>query len=348
MKLKLVVDGFGKLIGTKGDMIVIKGPSGRGGKKEIDSFPVWKLDQVLISGRNTITTEAIKKMVEHGVDIVFIFKGREVSRLTFRETGTVRTRREQYFASLDQRGAHLAKCFVISKAKNQYYLLGTLAKGRIDSNRELAEEIMDLRGEMKPLLGELESIGGESPEEIRLDLMNLEGRISKMYWDAISRVLPEWTGFKSRTRYGSPRNPEDPFNSSLNYGYAILMSSVWRAVHISGLDPFGGFLHVDRSGRPSLVLDVMEEFRQQVVDRVLIPAFTKRELNIDDFSFGNRCELGIRARRIISKKILGRLNSYVRVSDEKMRWSDLILARCRGIAKYLRGESKFEPFYIRW
>jgi CRISPR-associated protein Cas1 len=64
-------------------------------------------------------------------------------------------------------------------------------------------------------------------------------------------------------------------NSALNYGYGILYTQVWGALMNAGLEPFAGFLHVDRPGKPSLVLDVIEEFRQPIVDRAVIAMLTK-------------------------------------------------------------------------
>src|SRR5204862_398077 len=66
------------------------------------------------------------------------------------------------------------------------------------------------------------------------------------------------------------RGATDPLNAALNYGYGILYAQVERALLLAGLDPYAGFLHADRPGKPSLVLDLIEEFRQAVVDRTLI------------------------------------------------------------------------------
>ena len=86
-------------------------------------------------------------------------------------------------------------------------------------------------------------------------VLGVEGNAAQVYWGAISSAL------------GLPaRDPEagDPFNMALNYGYGLLRYTVWRQAVVHGLDPYAGYLHADRSGRPSLVLDLMEEFRPAV------------------------------------------------------------------------------------
>ena len=93
-----------------------------------------------------------------------------------------------------------------------------------------------------------------------------------MYWREIARMLPDEVGFAGREHEG----PGDAVNAALNYGYGILYSHVWGAVMNAGLESFAGFLHVDRSGKPSMVLDLVEEFRQPVVDRAILTWLNKR------------------------------------------------------------------------
>ena len=108
--------------------------------------------------------------------------------------------------------------------------------------------------------------------------------------------------FETREHRGAP----DAVNSALNYGYGILYTQVWGAIMNAGLEPFAGFLHVDRPGKPSLVLDLIEEFRQPIVDRAVIAALTKglkletREGLLTDES-----------RRAVAGAVLERLESEV-------------------------------------
>lgn len=318
----------------------------------MDSFPLSKIEQVIVTGKGSISLDLLKKMGEMGTDLVILRGGKVVCKLSSREIGTVKTRKEQYYAHLDERSGHLAKAFVYSKIRNQYSLLGTIAKSRVDTNPEVSEEIQKKREEIKGVLDEVSTIEDKRIDEIRSDLMKLEARGAKEYWESISLIIPEEIGFSGRRGIGdSPRYARDGFNASLNLGYSLLEGVVWRAVQISGLDPYGGFLHVDRPGRASMVLDVMEEFRQQLVDRVIIPVFTKREITEEDFSYdGKVCMLGEKARRLVISRVLGKIeNGTVYYRNSRIKWDDLILKKCREIVKYLRREiGEYRPFYLRW
>src|SRR5207248_5963640 len=134
----------------------------------------------------------------------------------------------------------------------------------------------------------------------RRELMGLEGAAGKIYWDGVRTIVENKAEFVGRVHQGAA----DAFNSLLNYGYGILYSHVWGAVVNAGLEPFAGYLHVDRPGKPSLVLDLVEEFRQPVVDRTVI-AFT----NLGQSMKMENGLLDQETRRAIAEKILERLSS---------------------------------------
>ncbi len=94
----------------------------------------------------------------------------------------------------------------------------------------------------------------------------------------------------------------------------------------------------------------MEEFRQQIVDKSVMALVAKRVVTQSDFTMQEGlCKLSNSARKALITDILEKFESYVRVGEIKMRWSDLILHQARNIAKYLRGEiAKYEGFYLRW
>jgi len=192
----------------------------------------------------------------------------------------------------------------------------------------------------------LKEIEEQPIDSVRGKIMAVEAVASKSYWTAVSKVIPDELGFEGR----SGRGAGDPVNAMLNYGYSILEGEVWRGVHYAGLDPFGGFLHVDRPGRPSLVLDLMEEFRQQLVDKVVIGLTTKRTASPEDFTFeGGKCFLGETLRRGLVVKILEKFERYQWYEGRRRRWCDIVHLQAVKVAKYLRGETpRYEGFYLRW
>jgi len=339
---RLVIDGFGKFVGKKSGRIVVKEKG-----KTLHHAKVEDLRQVVISGKGGISFDALELLGAHGVDLIVVdWKGEVTARLASREMRTVQTRREQYYAYRDERSGVLAKQFVLAKMKNQYATLGTLAKSRKDTSPDTAEKLTQKRVMVSKQIRRVEALGDKRVDAIRGILMGLEGLASNSYWNGVRKIIPEKFDFKGR----SGRYATDPLNAMLNYGYALLEGEVWRGVHYAGLDPYGGFLHVDRPGRPSMVLDLMEEFRQQLIDKTVMGLVTKGSVSPSDFEMvEGMCRMGNSARKLLLKTVLGRFEKYMRYKEERQRWTDMILLQARDIAKFLRGETaNYDGFYLRW
>ncbi len=347
---RLVVDGFGKFVSCEGTNIVIREFSGSGGdrhKKTLHYVPVESLRQVIISGKGSISTDAINLLAKSQVDVVIIdSRGEVTAKVAPVEFRTVRTRREQYYAYNDSRSGYLAKKFIEGKAKNQYAYLGTLAKVRKDVHPDAANALISARERIRPLIDSIAAFPDAPIERIRNPLMGTEGMISDIYWKAVRNVIPPEFGFQER----SGRNATDPVNAMLNYGYGILEGEVHRAIHLAGLDPYAGYLHADRPGSNTLAFDLMEEFRQQLVDKAVLAQVTRGVVKPSDFSLKEgTCRLDDAARRGLLQDVLGKFEEYTTMGDEKVRWCDLIVSQARAVAKYLRGEaSSYEPYYLRW
>lgn len=293
-----------------------------------------------------MSSEAIRLLGTHGVDVVFLdYDGNVIARISPPELRTVAIRKEQYYAYKDERGLILSKEFVKAKMRNQMAVLGSLAKRRKDTSPEVAQNLQTARNQIEILLGEIEKIKGLCVDEVRESLQGFEGTSSRMYWTSLSETFPPELGFQGRTG----RYAQDPVNSMLNYGYGILQGEVLRAIHFAGLDPYGGYLHVDRSGRSSLVFDVMEEFRQQVVDKIIIRLVARNQVQKGDFAIeGDLCRMSQPARKLLLKEVLSRLEDFVRLEDRKIAWCNVILEQARKIAHFLRGEEPYTGFYLRW
>lgn len=332
------------MLGKRGEQIVVK-EEGRILYAELPE----KLRQVIIAGHGSISTDALALLSAHGVDLILMdWKGEVLSRLSSPEMRTVATRRAQYFAYEDLRSGHLAKAFVLAKMRNQKGLLGTLAKNRKDSDSEAANKIIQFRDIIDSMIARLEGFDAQKIELSRSAILGFEGSASSAYWEAVKQVIPEELKFDER----SGRGALDPLNAMLNYGYGVLESEVWRAIHYAGLDPYGGFLHADRPGKPSMVLDLMEEFRQQLVDRPVFLLATRRLITTKDFRIDEGspfCRLSDEVRRSLLKELLSKMEEYMTFRDEKIKWCDLILLQARAVAQYLRGEiGEYHGFYLRW
>ncbi len=337
----IILDDFGLFLGKTGERFVVK----KKGEK-LDEFPVRNVERIVVSSSGaSLSSAAIYLAVENRVPLSFTYRsGRPFAFLTpTKGHGTVLTRRAQYTNVETKIGTLLAKGFVRGKMRNQYYLLKTWAKNRTRTDPETSENLFGLSEHVDSIMTELSSVDGNLNDGIREQIMNIEGRVASEYWNGVGAILPPEFQFVGRETRGA----EDPFNMMLNYGYGILYSEVWSAVTIAGLDPFAGFLHVDRPGRPSLVLDLIEEFRQQVVDRSVMRLVIRQTLQIGDIA--KEGELAKVARKEIASAVVGRLEDRVTHSEKKVPVQSIILKQAWAIARVLKGEdNSYHPFYLRW
>lgn len=212
--------------------------------------------------------------IDNNIDIVFLDShGEPYGRVWHPKLGsTTLIRRRQLEIYENNEGLELAKEWGLQKLENQIELLGRLRKTREEKRLDLERNIADIersRDQMQSLRGTVEAR--------RQDMLGTEGMASRIYFEAISSIMPEKYRFAGRSR-----NPaKDEFNAMLNYGYGVLYSLVEKACIIAGLDPYIGFLHTDSYNKKSLVFDIIECFRFYV-DEVVVFLFSKRMVK-DEF-----------------------------------------------------------------
>jgi len=167
----------------------------------------------------------------------------------------------------------------------------------------------------------------------------LEGSSAKHYWEGVKELIGHKTQFFGREHRGAM----DLVNALLNYGYGILYSMVWGAVLNAGLEPFAGFLHVDRPGKPSLVLDLVEEFRQPVIDKVVVAY-----VNVGEESSMKDGQLTQETRRRFAEKVIERLETPEPFQGRRYQVRSIIQMQARNLATFLRGQGEYRPFSFKW
>lgn len=140
------------------------------------------------------------------------------------------------------------------------------------------------------------------------------------------------------------RDPTDLLNSLLNYGYAILYARVWKNILAAKLNPSIGVLHAKQDGKPTLVFDVVELFRAQMVDRVVISLIQKKvSLKMHDGLLNES------SKRVLIRYILERLNRYEKYRGEEITFSQIILRQAQEIALFISGDNLiFKPYVAKW
>lgn len=334
---QLILSGFGLFLSKKEERLLI-----RKGKDLIYEFPFYRLSEVTLASRGiTLSSDVIMELCERGVQINFLHgTGKPYAKITAPAlSATIQARREQIRALDDERGVRLAKTIVAGKLSNQRKLLLYFGKYIKGTAPDRFQSITQAADSLKGLEQQVKEVSGARIEEVRQALMGIEGSSSRIYWQGVQEILAERTLFFGRVRQGAT----DEVNSMLNYGYGILYSQVWGAVVAAGLEPFAGFLHVDRPGKASLVLDLVEEFRQPVVDRTVIAHVNRGE--------PIKMEGGLlspETRKALSQKILERLESRETYQGKKYQIRSIIQIQARNLAAFLRGEREYHPFSFKW
>lgn len=331
---QLLVAGAGLSVGKKSERVTI-----RQNRKLCGELPLFRIQEIVLVGRGvSISTDLIEAACARGIRVGMVTgSGKPVALLTSPFlTATVETRRRQMAAYTEELGAEFVRWIVAGKLHNQEKLLRYFGKSREGEARERLETAANrIRGLRKLVL----SAPGNTADETRPAALGYEGAGGRIYWESVARMLPAALGFRSRQH----TKPQDGLNMALNYGYGILYTHVWGAVMNAGLEPFAGFVHGDKAGKPSLVLDLVEEFRQPVVDRPLLAWLTKGgHLSTE------RGLLDGESREAVATKVLQRLNATEPHRGKNHQVRSIIQMQARLAASAMQGRRPYRPFAFKW
>jgi CRISPR-associated protein Cas1 len=333
----LIVETRGAFVGKHSERLMVTAND-----ETIVQAPLMHLESVLIATNAAgVSAEAVRECAERGIPIHFLDgRGKPfASMYSSGLTATIATRRAQILAYLDDRGLRASFAFARGKILNQSNLLKYAAKYRKETAPDTYTELQRLAAdtlahdlELDDLMQRPELTSGQraSIDEWRFELLSIEGRAAKAYWSGVKVILNVDLGWPGREGRGA----SDPFNSALNFGYGVLYGQVERAIVLAGLDPFAGFTHVDRPGKPSLTLDLIEEFRQSVVDRTVI-GLVNKGFKIEQEADGR---IAPASRRVLAERVLARLDGTESFDGRRLALSSIIQTQARRLAEFLRGD----------
>jgi len=324
----------------------------------IQQVRMAEVDEVLLFGAIALTPAAVAALLQRGIDTVFLSAhGRYRGRLVGKPGRNVELRLAQFERFRDAALAvPLARSLVGGKVANQRYIL--LRAQREQKREDLAEAI----GGLRRLLEGMEAV--ESIEAVR----GLEGQAAAVYFGAFGKCIrnPEFS-FTARTR----RPPRDPVNAMLSFGYTLLGTLMESAVLRAGLDPMVGVFHSPEYGRPSLVLDLIEEFRPVLVDALVLRVINRREVAAEDFEElhddaelaavadeeGEQAKgndravwLGPTGRRVFFRAWGRRLREthFYPVRQQTLMLEEIMQQQVYQLARLLKGEAEqYQAFVIR-
>jgi CRISPR-associated protein Cas1 len=308
-------------------------------KKTLLDVPLIKVDGIVVLGRATVSPAVINELLERNIALSFLTEnGRYLGRIEPEVTKNLFIRKAQWQAAGETPQAiHLVRGFVRGKLKNYRQ---QLLRTQRESSLDISKYITRLEQAIAPI---------EQTDKIP-SLRGLEGSGSAAYFGCFQQLIKN-SDFKFPSRNRRP--PTDPVNSLLSFGYSLLRHDIQSAINIVGFDPYLGYLHTERYGRPSLALDVMEEFRPLVVDAMVLSLINKRSLTPDDFiiePLSQAVELTKEGRRkFLTAYQQKKLSSFKHpVADQKCTYQEAFEIQVRLLGKYLMGEiDKYPPLVLK-
>lgn len=318
----LVVQKPGAQIGQRGDQLIIsvKGEESR-------RIPGQQVRAIYCFGAVQITAQAVGTCLDLGIDVAYFSPaGRFLGLLRGLPASGVDARRGQYrlfeFPTLR---LQLAREVIRAKIHNQRVMLMR--------NGEVSERVLKLMANFRE--------AAESACKIT-ELLGIEGSAAALYFEHFESMLKQRENWSFDWRGRNRRPPRDPVNALLSLGYSMLAKELTGVCHAVGLDPFLGFMHQPRYGRPALALDLMEEFRPLIADSVAISLINRTELGPEDFiRSANGTFLNERGRKAFWEAWFRRLDAQVSHPEfsYKMAYRRMLEVQGRQLWRFVRGEA---------
>ncbi|MHA7063072.1 type I-C CRISPR-associated endonuclease Cas1c [Azospirillum argentinense] len=305
--------------------------------------PMIALEGLVAFGSVGASPHVLGHCAEKGISVGFLSDtGRFLMRVEGPVSGNVLLRRAQYRAADNPlRAASVTRGVLAGKLANQRTVLRRHRRDHTDPTGALASAEDAISRALTQL---------DRPLDVDR-LRGVEGDAAACYFGAFAAMIrrgePEW-----RIAGRSRRPPLDRINALLSFIYTLLTHDVRGALEAVGLDPQVGFLHTDRPGRPSLALDLLEEFRAPFADRLVLTLINRQELCLDDFEIGETGAVALTAdaRKAVLVAYQKRKKEELThpFLNEKLPFGLMWHAQARLLARHLRGDlDAYPPFLWR-
>ena len=333
-KLALYVQGQGHSVGLKGELLEI-----RDKKEVVAKARLMQVSQLSLFGNVQLSAQALRELAARDVTILHLSYGGWLSAVTTPPPHkNIELRRRQFQGAGDQNLClYLARAFVSGKIRNSRTLLRRNARG-------LGDNVIHRLAEWRHKAEKAGSLD---------QLLGLEGTAARDYFANFTRMLKvsdeacSTFDFTSRNR----RPPRDPVNALLSFLYSMLTKDLVVTLVGVGFDPYLGFFHQPRYGRPALALDLIEEFRPLIADSVVIGLINNGEIRASDFiARAGSVALKPDGRKRVLEAYERRLDTEVThpVFGYSISYRRIFEVQARLLGRFLMGEiAGYAPFCTR-
>ena len=350
----LYVTEPGTQLHKESDRLIVKR-----GEEVLDAVPLIKVEQVVLVGRGvSLTTSALHALTKRGVDIVYLSGGgRFLSRVIGQEHKHSHLRQQQ--------------AVLIENLEFSLKAARGIVRGKVTNQRVLVQRQAEGAAWGRSALAGMDEMRRKAENARNLDeLRGFEGQGAKDYFGMFRRLLhppvdgQSWN-FERRAYYPPP----DPINALLSFSYSMLLRDVTTACELIGLDPYLGFFHVIDYGRPSMALDLMEEFRPIVADSIVLEAVNRPYVALQDFEAVDLSEaeeerptgqeprastqavyLAKSGRDKLIKLYEARVsqNTFDAAGGDKISYRTVFQTQAQKMARFVLGEERqYEAFTVR-
>ena len=301
--------------------------------KVVKKIPINWVTRVMVMTKGaSLSSALIFECAKRKIDIDFIDRQKPVAQITYFSNISNELHLKQLDLKNSAAGLKIAKSIVRAKIKNQINLIKYHARYREDTNMEEFTALEKSIGVMEKIYKQT-----KTAKDVPM-LMGYEGSISVAYWRAFGILIGD-TEFKRQTQ-----DAPDAVNQALNYGYAFIYNRVQSALLKVGVNIYHSFLHVPQANKPTLVFDMVEPFRQPVVDREIISI-----LNLGTEITSNKGRLNKKSIKVITENIQERLATPTRWRKGKYKLTTIIEEQALEMSHTIKGvKSKFKGFVVRY
>ena len=295
-----------------------------------------RLELIALVGRVHITADALQLCLDQGIAVAWLqANGNFMGRLVPELSRTADLRLAQFRMADDESQAlALAQTFVAAKLHNAVGLLTALR-----SNRRAQPALGRAIGELKAMI---DSVAQATSRE---KLLGFEGDAARRYFAGLRLGFTGAIGFAGRVR----RPPTDPANALLSFGYVLLANVLASLLEASGFDPYLGFMHAVRSGRPSLALDLLEELRHPVVDRFVLRVCNRGQLRPEHFETDTErggVRLTREGMRIFFRTWEAFMDAPLPGIGEEMSPEEVLRRQVERLAAHVRDQTPYQPLLL--
>ena len=325
---EIVLNAFGLYVSVNRGKIVVKEYG-----KVVQKSPINWITRIIVMSKGvSLSSNLIWQCSKRKIDIDFINQSKPYAQITYYNAVSNELHLKQLDLKNSNKGLAVAKAIIKAKMKNQINLVKYYARYREKEDIQDYKELLKYIDKMEAIYTKVKTAKDQSM------LMGFEGSLSNIYWQAFG-ILIDNRDFK-RVTLDAP----DTINQALNYGYAFIYHRVQSALLKTGINIYHSFLHSTQPNKPTLVYDLVEPFRQLVVDREIISILNRgTKLN------SSKGRLDKKSVKVITQNIQERLATPTKWRKGKYKLNTIIDEQALELAHVIKGiKSKFKGFVGRF